>query len=60
MWFYDDEPHKGTDQDDLVDDEIYDSAGYADWVTDCLFAVFVIALTSALAMLARPLVERLQ
>jgi len=47
MWF-----DKETERDD--------SAGYADWVTDCLFAVFVIALTSALAMLARPLVERLQ
>jgi len=60
MWFYDDKPYKGTVPADLQDDESSDSAGYADWVTDCLFAVFVIALTSALATIARPLVERLQ
>ena len=60
MWFYDDRTYKGTCQADPESDEGSDSAGYADWVTDCLFAVFVIALTSALATIARPLVERLQ
>jgi hypothetical protein len=59
MWFYDDEPHKGTDQDDLVDDEIYDSAGYADWRIDWLFAAFIIVLASALAILVQPIVARL-
>jgi len=59
MWFYDDKPYKGTRSDDLQDDESSDSAGFADWRVEWLFAAFVLLLTGALAMLVQPIVARL-
>ena len=59
MWFYDDKPYKGTCPDDQQDDESSDSAGYADWKIEWLFAAFVLLITGAVAMLVQPLVARL-
>lgn len=53
MWFYDDKPYRGFRQ-DSDEDEIQDSAGYADMVTDMVtdmgFAVMVVMIATAIAM----------
>lgn len=50
MWFYDDKPYKGTCQADPESDEGSDSAGYADMITDCAFALVVVVIAALVAM----------